>query len=162
MVLTGEKELIAPCGLYCGTCAFFHKSNIRETVLHLKELLDGFERIAKKYEKNAPELKEYPKFMKVLNYLEKQDCLGCRLGGGNISGAACNPKTCPIILCQSKKKLDFCYQCPDFPCEKIPIAFQKTGNEGLIEIWLTCNRRIKKIGLDRYLQEKKSEPRYKK
>lgn len=161
MTLIGEKKLIAPCGLYCGTCAFFHESEIRKTVLHLKGLLDGFDYIAKIYEKVAPELKDYTKFMKVLEYFGKQDCRGCRFGGGKEHGAACMPETCTMILCPSEKGLDFCYQCSDFPCEIVPYIMKKSKNEGLIDIWLRCNKRMKKIGLNRFLKEKKSEPRYK-
>ena len=160
MALTGEKELIAPCALYCGTCAFYYKSRIKDTVLHLKELLNCFERIAKKYENDAPELKGYPVFTSVMEYLGKQDCRGCRQGGGTVRGAACNPNTCPIAVCVSKKGLDFCYQCAEFPCEKIPTTFTRAG-ESLLKTWRTGNQRMKEIGLDRYLQEKKSEPRYK-
>lgn len=164
MVLTGEKKLIAPCGLYCGTCAFFHESKIRKTVLRLKEMMDGFERIAKKYKKVAPELKDYPKFIKVLEYIGSQDCLGCRMGGGKEHGAACMPATCTMVLCSRDKGLDFCYQCSDFPCEIIPYTMKKDkneGHEGLIEIWLKCNKKMKEIGLNKYFQIKKSEPRYK-
>ena len=155
------ERLVSCCGLYCGTCAFFHDSQIKKTAKHLKKLLDGFEHIAKIYENVAPDLKSYPEFVKVLNYLQGQNCLGCRMGGGTTHGAACMPLTCTMVLCPLDRGLDFCYQCSDFPCEIIPFAMKKSGQEGLIDIWLTYNKRMKKIGLDRYLQEKKREPRYK-
>lgn len=162
MALTGEKELIAPCGLYCGTCAFYRESEIIETAIRLKKLLKGFEGIAELYKEVAPELKDYPKFVNVLDYLVKQDCRSCRGGGGTVKGAACMPKTCPIRVCLSKRRVDFCYQCGEFPCEKIPAAFKKVGDETLAEIWFNCNKKMKNMGLDRYLQKKKKEPRYKK
>jgi len=163
MVLTGHNELVAPCGLYCGTCAFFHKSKIKETVLVLKDHLDGFEYLANLYAKDVPELREYPAFRNVLAYLGKQDCLGCRRGGGTVEGPAlyCT-NLCPIKTCLSEKGMDFCYQCVDFPCGKIHNEVLKRDfpRGRLLEIWLTSNKRIKEIGLDKYLQEKKSEARY--
>lgn len=160
MKIKDERKLIAPCGLYCGTCTFYNDSEIRKTAVRLKQLLDGFEYVAKIFEQDAPALKDYPEFLNVLKYISKQDCLGCRFGGGKESGAACMPLTCPMLLCTIEKGLDFCYQCTEFPCEMISNAFKDTANKGLIDIWINSNNRMKKIGLDRYLEEKKKEQRY--
>ena len=71
------------------------------------------------------------------------------------------PDTCTMILCSSDKKLDFCYQCSDFPCEIVPFIMERSKDDGLTEIWLKKNKEMKKIGLDKYLKKKISEPRYK-
>ena len=76
-----KKMLIASCGLFCGTCAFYRESEIMKTALRLKEMRKGFEGIA-------------------------------------------------------ERDSDFA------------------------KIWLRCNKKMKKIDLDKYLKNKK-EPRYK-
>ncbi len=159
MPLTGEKRLIAPCGLYCGTCAFYRESEIRKTAIRMGKMLAGFKVLAKMYEDAAPELKDYPKFARVLDYLTKQNCRSCRLGGGTAKGPACQSKECPIIVCLSRRGVDFCFECSKFPCEEIPAVF-KAQSSDLAKIWLGCNKEMKRKGLDRYLKKKKNEPRY--
>lgn len=78
-----------------------------------------------------------------------------------MSGAPCNPNTCPIAVCVSKKELDFCFECAEFPCRTIPENFRKAG-ESLLRTWRVGNQRNKEIGIDSYLKEKKTEPRYRK
>ena len=49
---------------------------------------------------------------------EKNKCPGCRMIGidTSVSRARCRIKKCEELL---KNKLDFCYECSEFPCERI-------------------------------------------
>ncbi len=76
---------------------FYYDSEIKKTALRLKQLLDGFEYIAKIYEKVASELTEYSEFVNVLEYITEQDHLGCRFCVGGENGAACMPTNCTMI-----------------------------------------------------------------
>lgn len=86
-------EMTAVCGIYCGSCEC-HTS------------------------KDNPEL---------LNYLvsaginaKHLPCTGCRKGEGDcpVIGGACE-----TYLCAKQKKVDFCYECDEYPCSRlIPAA----------------------------------------
>jgi hypothetical protein len=85
-----EKELLAPCGLYCGVCAV--RMAHRDNNLKLKELL-------------APVYGVSP---------EQVRCRGC------LSDEVFSFCTdCRIKTCNQEKGYDGCHQCSDFPCEII-------------------------------------------
>lgn len=85
-----SKELISPCGLDCFNCPLFHS-------------------------KNNDKLKE--KISKNMNIpFETCFCEGCRVEKGKISAFSFK-EPCPIYECTKNKKIEFCYECNDFPCE---------------------------------------------
>ncbi|NLY76068.1 MAG: DUF3795 domain-containing protein [Firmicutes bacterium] len=140
-------QKLAPCGLDCSRCADFENGAIRELAAKLARLLKGYERLAKiKAEKN-PAFADYEKFKDILNSFAEAACGGCR--SDNVK--------CPIIChaqtCHKEKKVDFCFQCAEYPCEK-----QFEGK--LRERWINMNDRMKEIGVINYYLEQSKLPRY--
>lgn len=84
------KELVPPCGLYCGVCSI-HKATI-ENDASLKE------KLAKVYGVPAGQV----------------NCNGCLS-----ANAFVYCRLCPIKSCTQEKHLDGCHQCADFPCGTI-------------------------------------------
>ena len=89
-----KKELLSPCGLWCGVCSIYiaHKNNN----LKFKEKL----------------LPIYKAFAKVLDDIA---CTGC-LSEGTVFPVC---QVCAIKKCCKDKKIDGCYQCEEFPCKYI-------------------------------------------
>jgi len=134
------KRYVGYCGDYCPTCDW-HTGKIKESAKNLLEILD----------KN-PELKfiaenygicDYGQLRKGLEWLSTQVyCRGgnCRAGDGWTD--------CPIRKCCTKKGVDFCFQCEEFPCktlrehelfgEKYIRRLEEIRNEGL-ENWIKRN-----------------------
>ena len=78
----------------------------------------------------------------------KVGCKGCRIRN----------KNCAFIrrdcLALKKKELDYCYECEQFPCQKlqkIDSQYQERWSVNLVENL----KRIKEIGVEKWLQEQK-------
>ena len=88
-----QKELLSPCGLYCGVCAI--RIADRDNNQRFKEKL-------------APVYGLKP---------EDLHCQGCMSQDENKIFVYC--KNCPVKTCVKEKEIEGCYQCDDFPCEHI-------------------------------------------
>ena len=90
-----KKELLSPCGLYCGVCAVYiaHNSNDDE---FKKQILPIFEEWG-------------------ANTIDDIACEGCL--SADIIFPFC--QTCAIKKCTKEKKIKGCHQCDEFPCEII-------------------------------------------
>jgi hypothetical protein len=146
------KERIAPCGLHCGKCFAFHKSEIRELSTNLRKELGDFDVFAQRFVDllNEPVFKKYSEFKELLNYFSSVECRGCREGNCKLF------KDCEVRACFKEKEVDFCYQCNDFPCNN-------TGfDEHLYKRFVEINLRIKTIGIEKYYTEVKDKARYSK
>ncbi len=88
----GETDLTiaAPCGLYCGSCGIFRTY----------------------FDRNRRKAEEYSRAMKCKPGDIK--CSGCR-----VDGAFCWSTNCHFKECTGKRGIGFCYECKDFPCEKL-------------------------------------------
>ncbi len=86
----GNRNLAAPCGLYCGVCAIY--------MAHKENNLKFKERLPQVYGVN----------------LEDIHCEGCL---SNDLFKYC--QVCPIRSCAQKKGVEGCHLCGDFPCEYI-------------------------------------------
>jgi len=106
-----EKELIAYCGLYCGTCAI-KDGRIRDTAKSLRSFLLAYEfpKWAPTLAELVPAVKGWAEFEEVLEWLTTTDCRGCKAGGGN--------PNCAIRICAKGKGLAGCWECDRFPCEE--------------------------------------------
>jgi hypothetical protein len=109
-----ERDLVAYCGVYGGTCArWCGYPHFRDLASSLLEWLD-----AQGYQHWMPEtVKEfdYLEFRKGLDFFASPDswlvCHKCCKGGDSYEG-------CEIRKCCREKGLDLCQDCSDFPCEK--------------------------------------------
>ncbi len=97
-----REKIIAVCGLVCSDCKIYKAPNNPEIA---KELVTHFEG---QWENVS---------------MEDFHCNGC------IDVLNCWSSDCWIRDCCLKdKNLDFCYQCQEFPCEKLE-EWAKKGNE---------------------------------
>jgi hypothetical protein len=91
-------NLTAVCGIDCFNCEFFH-TNVDEFFNTMPP------------EKNAI-------FAARGMTVEKVRCNGCKNGGCTTIGGKCD-----TLECAKEKKMEFCYECGQFPCSKLqPLA----------------------------------------
>jgi hypothetical protein len=78
---------------------------------------------------------------------EKLLCKGCR-----ISGCTLIPDKCETLECVTKKNLDFCFECNDFPCSKLqPLAEGADRYPHNLKIYNLIT--IKNKGLEKWASE---------
>ncbi|MBI4287691.1 MAG: DUF3795 domain-containing protein [Chloroflexi bacterium] len=90
--MSDDATLVAPCGLFCGACPI-HRASADAALA---------ERIGKLWGRPANQVR----------------CAGCRPQTGVVATqpeAVCETYDC----CVNQRKLDYCFQCPDFPCLKL-------------------------------------------
>lgn len=116
-----DKKLSAVCGLFCPACTVYIGSVEEPT--RLKALSERF---------GASE--------------EDMRCNGCR---SEKRGLYCN-KACKMTGCASEKGVDFCGQCPDFPCADLK-AFQSQMPHRA-DLW-DSQARIKAVGYEKWYSE---------
>jgi len=80
-------------------------------------------------------------------------CLGCRE-----SGCLIIPGECATKSCIASKKIDFCYQCDEFPCNRLHPCFDKSEKfPQNFKLFNLC--RIRAVGLERWAEEEAGEIR---
>ena len=144
------KTRLSPCGLHCGKCFAFSGGDICQLGKDLKNQLGNFDVYAERFVTllNEPVFLKYPKFKKMLDYFSAGKCRGCRQEKCALF------KNCNVRECSENKQVDFCFQCPDFPCNH-------TGfDEHLQKRWKLINVKMKGIGVEAYYNEIKDKPRY--
>lgn len=90
-----KKELLAPCGLYCGVCRIYQA--YRDNDLQFKKEI-------------LTTLNDYG-----VRSIDDIVCTGCL--SEDVVFQFC--QKCPIKECIKYKKIEGCYQCENFPCEII-------------------------------------------
>lgn len=140
-------KVLAPCGLNCGKCQAYSKGEIRNHAVELKKLLGAFDTYAERFSKFLPVFKNYPAFKDLLNQFSMANCKGCRQGD-------CKYPNCGVAPCYKEKKVDYCFQCGEFPCNETNL------DPYLHQRWLKMNNRMKEIGAEAYFEETKDQPRY--
>jgi hypothetical protein len=90
-----ENQMIAVCGLDCGGCDIFQATDNPKIA---QQIVDWF-----KKEKNE-EVK-----------IEDIHCLGCK----GDRAKHWSPDCWILKCCVDVKRKEFCYECGDFPCEKL-------------------------------------------
>jgi hypothetical protein len=126
-----QRTLIAPCGLYCGGCPMYLAAKDEA----LRQQLAAMWKI-------PPD-----KFM---------TCAGCRPLEGLIKPigemAVCDTYTCAT----GDKKVEFCYQCEDFPCLKLAPCVNRSQelphNSKIYNLL-----RLKKLGVKDWLEKYASQ-----
>lgn len=116
-----DITMAAPCGLLCSDCGVYRV-------------------------KDDPSLREIL-IAKNLNW-KGIPCPGCRTIKGKsqfISG------TCATYACVTERGHDFCYECPEFPCDKLNPSADRAGDlPHNIKVFNLCC--IKEQGLAKWLQ----------
>lgn len=140
-------QKLAPCGLDCSRCADYQNGEIKELGVRLLELLKGYERVASIKSELIPAFVGFDKFKEVMKIFADASCGGCR--SDNVK---C-PIDCHVKTCHKEKKVDFCFQCNEYPCNK-------QIDERLTSRWIEKNNRMKEIGLLSYFIEQSKLPRY--
>lgn len=139
-----EDRYISCCGkYYCAFCDYY-KGTIVEAA---KKLLEFAERYGSlKLIANANNACNFDELMKGLKWLASQDkpCNGCRFGGGWSWWP-----DCPVRDCTIQKGIDFCYQCEEFPCQRLRTDPLLERKKAIVE----ANNQIKALGINKYLQK---------
>ena len=150
MELDQIKNRLAPCGLHCGKCFAFVDGDIRNNSKRLKESLGGFDVYAQRFVEllDEPVFRKYPDFKVLLSYFASVECRGCRKESCKIF------KDCKVRDCHSRKKVDFCFQCSEFPCTNT--GFDQHLHKRSVDI----NIKMSEIGVEKYYDEIKDTPRY--
>ena len=125
-----KKDLLAPCGLYCGVCSIYIAH--RENNLKFKEKL----------------LPIYRAFAKSVDDIA---CTGCLSEG--IIFPVC--RICSIKNCCNNKEIEGCHQCNEFPCKFInnfPIPVGKKVILRAIPFW-------RENGTEKFVEQEKKRYR---
>lgn len=138
---------LAPCGLNCRKCLANVDGPIRAASTALQEALGSFDSYAERFSRFEKVFAGYPAFKEVLAYLAQGDCRGCREG-------TCKFFDCAVMACHKAKGVDFCFQCPEFPCERTNF------DPNLRARWLQMQLRMREIGVEAFFEETKDLPRY--
>jgi hypothetical protein len=116
-----KRSLTAPCGLDCFNCEIY-EGNITD------EFKKAF----------ASEIQKDP---------EEVACLGCRLE----KGCKHLGQPCETLKCVEDKGLEFCFECGEFPCEKLQPA--KDGADRYphnFKLFNLC--RMKAVGVEKWAE----------
>ncbi len=141
-------DVIAPCGLDCGQCLAFEGGQIQGHAQALIDLLGpNFGEYAARFEAMNQVFGNYPAFKELLRFLAGGTCQGCRKGG-------CLFEACGVRTCVKEKGVDFCFECPEFPCQKL------SSMTRLETIWRRNNEKMKELGIEKYYEMIKNRPRY--
>ena len=140
-------NFLAPCGLSCRKCMANSEGDIKKSSAALKRQLGNFDKYAERFSSFIPVFKNYPVFKEMLDFFITADCRGCRQGD-------CKYPHCGVAACFKEKKMDFCFQCDEFPCEKTNF------DPDLKKRWLKMNMRMKEVGVEKYFEETKNKCRY--
>lgn len=155
-----HKELlhyIAPCSLFCYTCPALKGGAIAKCAAKLNHYFEGCYVFN---DKNTPKehnawLKDQKTFEDTLRHYANGSCPGCR---ENPVDTGCVPD-CVVPACVKAKGIDFCSECPDFPCQRAKDFFRSV-NDTIGPDWEEGSRRLQQIGAQAYFEERKDVPHY--
>lgn len=155
-----EKLLhyVAPCSLLCYTCPGLKDGVVAECASKLCRYFEGYYDFN---DANLPEkfrgmLDEFKVFHNRLERYSRRHCPGCRNNPGANTG--CIPG-CVVPECVKAHGVDFCGDCPEFPCQKAREFFD-TVNPVIGADWENGGQRIRDVGIDAYFEEKKDVSHY--
>ncbi len=123
--MLGEKrELMAPCGLYCGVCSIYMAH--RDNNMKFKQVL----------------LPVYKAFAKSVDDIA---CTGCKSKG--VVFPVC--KRCSIKNCCMEKGIEGCFQCDDYPCKFINNFPMKVAQKVISR----AIPAIKEMGIEKFIEQ---------
>lgn len=142
-------DRLSPCGLHCGKCFAFAEGDIHEAAVKLRENLGHFEPYAERFTIQLdPAFEKYKDFKAMLDYFADASCKGCRKEKCKFY------KNCKVRACAFEKAVDFCHECPEFPCSHTGL------DNNLYKRSVAINEKIREIGVDAYYAQVKDLPRY--
>jgi len=118
-----KKRLTAPCGLACFLCSVY------------EEIITDEEK------------KQVSEFLKIPP--EETPCKGCRDEKGNCKFG--KDHQCPTWDCVQEKGVTYCFECQEFPCEKLRPTKMGADYPHNIKMYNLC--RMKLIGVDKWIEE---------
>jgi len=120
------RQMTAPCGRDCFNCpVYLTKDNPRLRSIIAKRL-------------NIPE--------------EQVQCDGCRNENGCIPFLKWT-EPCPILTCTESQSIDFCFECADFPCDRLhPVVDMADRFPHNTKVFNLCL--IRKMGLEAWAESK--------
>ena len=128
-----SKWMTAPCGLDCFNCLVYLANENRELRAKISENL------------GIP--------------FEQAICKGCREETGKPDFLGWD-EPCNVYNCITRRNLDFCYQCSDFPCDHLqPYADRASEVPHNTKVFNLCL--IKKMGLESWAKAKAREVKHK-
>jgi len=126
------KWMTAPCGLDCFNCLMY--------------LANENEELRAKISKN-----------RGISF-DQAVCEGCREEAGKPDFFNWT-EPCSVYRCITKRKLDFCYQCSDFPCDYLhPYADRASEVPHNTKVFNLCL--IKKMGLESWAKAKAKDVKH--
>lgn len=135
----GRKDrlaLVAYCGLYCDLCA--QRGRIPKHAAQLRDSMTvtGWDRYGKDL------VPGFEKFWKTLGDFSDiaKSCPGCRLQRDGES-------SCGIRKCARKRKVEVCWYCAEWPCDRIEELAQR------YIMLVPDGERAKRIGVGKWLKE---------
>jgi len=124
MATKQERYLITPCGLYCGRCLLYQArtdTSLRKRIAEAQGVTE--DKLAL--------------------------CAGCRALKGKVP--VLDSPVCATYTCVTNKNLEFCYECPDFPCLKLAPCADRAAeiphNTKIYKLLL-----LKKEGVDSFIK----------
>ena len=120
------QQMTAPCGLDCFNCPMYLASEDKELRTKISKSM------------GIP--------------FERALCLGCRNEKGAIAFLNWT-EPCNVYKCTEKKRVSFCCDCPDFPCDYLhPYADRASQVPHNTKVFNLCL--IKKMGLKSWAETK--------
>jgi hypothetical protein len=118
------EKIVAPCGIDCFNCEMY-ETNVTKEFMERLSASTGIP-------------------------VEKITCKGCK--DGNIcSMLAFYEKKCSTLECVKERKVDYCFQCNDFPCEYLmPLADRADKFPQNMKLYNLCI--MKKFGVEGYIE----------
>ena len=106
-VRRARRNEVAYCGNYCRTCHWYTDA-LRKPALQLLDLVKGHFEVVDWIDYKGGSSEETIKGLEILsNSACTFNCKG--VGGWG---------DCPVRKCCVVKHIDFCFECPEFPCER--------------------------------------------
>ena len=132
MKKTAKYDLAAPCGDYCGGCGQY-TGIIVKTAEQMRDFAELYG-----FEFRSKGAFDFAQFILGLEwFIAHAKCPGCGQGGG--------PAWCEAKKCCITKELRICFECTDFPCEKVKaVADPDTMDR---------HKRFKQVGFNKWVKE---------
>jgi len=137
------KKYVGYCGVYCGGCGMLRGRTIARVAESLRELIEVY-----KFVHWVPEHEpidfNFKDFKAGIDYFSDSAkgpyCqVPCKEGGGN--------PFCEVRKCAENRGIEFCFQCTEFPCDKLSLILKE--HPDLVK--------IKEIGIEKWVEEEEKK-----